>query len=207
MFPYEQNSYFTIVEAIHDIILLYFSSLISGKILTNDELFELHELLLSQTNDRFRATLQSKTFNMIYDSSKDGLGRDMFVDNVHDKENILVLIHSKNNNVFGGFTSVGWKNGVQDQYFDDDQAFIFGIRSSRGHEPELSYIKQESSQYALYVYPSNYCWFGKTGSIAIHKYGTVYAWNPESYHSFSKDFYLLGGNCNEVIGIECFQLI
>lgn len=209
MFPSEQNSYYIIVKSIQDIILLYFCNLIPSKILTEDECFKLYQLFHNRGYKEFRALFGKKSFNAIYDSSKHGLDRQICIDKVHDRSNILVIIQSESNDVFGGFTSVGWKTEINfnDRYLWDNQAFIFSIRSSKGWQPQLSHIFPTQSQYAVYHFRNNYCWFGKNGVIAIHKFGNVYTSNESSYESFPRSYYLLGGKSfDKVKAVECYQL-
>ena len=58
------------------------------------------------------------------------------------------MIHTVNNIVLGGYTSVGWSKFAKHQGgFVDDDAFIFGSRSCKGYKPELSYIYRTDPNY------------------------------------------------------------
>ena len=100
--PFEANSYFTIVQLIQDLILLYFYQILDTKILTDEDQSNLFEMLRNQTNDKFMKllTYTSVSFNLIYESSKESLDREKFVSTVYEKKNILIIVHSRNNNIF-----------------------------------------------------------------------------------------------------------
>ena len=75
--------------------------------------------------------IKNHLLDLIYNSSSYGFNREFIINHIYGKKNLIVLIESVNGNVFGGFTSVGWKKGAEDvEYSRDDYAFLFSIRSS-----------------------------------------------------------------------------
>jgi hypothetical protein len=69
-------------------------------------------------------------WDLIYKASKDGFQAVRFHSKCDDKANTLVVIKSKNGNIFGGYTEKSWSNtNFLSPYIDksDSNAFIFSI--------------------------------------------------------------------------------
>ena len=62
--------------------------------------------------------------NLIYDALKDGDKIDIFHSKCDNKGNTLMIIKTKDGQIFGGFTKTGWKNVKGEDIFDD-KAFCF----------------------------------------------------------------------------------
>ena len=61
-----------------------------------------------------------------------------------DKPKIILLIQSKNGNVFGEYTNVGWNSTAHHfTHTADKDAFVFQKRFSRGYNPFISNVKQD----------------------------------------------------------------
>ncbi|KAJ5070839.1 pep-cterm sorting domain-containing protein [Anaeramoeba ignava] len=82
-----------------------------------------------------------------------------------DKGKTLIIIKTKDNYIFGGFTQVGWTNDKskwrekdrEDDYgwIIDSKAFIFSLRNDKGDRiPEKLTIKQGQEDYAIYYWYS-----------------------------------------------------
>ncbi|KAJ5074138.1 pep-cterm sorting domain-containing protein [Anaeramoeba ignava] len=78
---------------------------------------------------------------------------------VDDKGKTLVVIKTKDNFIFGGFTQVGWTNDKSKWSFDygnwgyipDSNAFIFSLRNDKGdRKPEKFTIKKRSKEFAIF---------------------------------------------------------
>ena len=67
---------------------------------------------------------QIKNINLIYNATEDGDKIDIFHSKCDDKNNTLMIIKTKEDYIFGGFTKSGWKN-VKGEDISDDKAFCF----------------------------------------------------------------------------------
>ena len=213
--PHEQNSYFIIVQLIQNLILLYFHNKIDSKLLTHDEQSKLFKLFEDNAKDKFMKLLRNKSLKLIFKSSGKDMNAKNCIEKVYDRKDILILIHSENDNICGGYTSVGWskelQNGAGDRYVPDKDAFIFNIRSSNGYEPKLSY-SQDWAQKALRHYTNDnaYLMFGN-----LDLYIWKASWDREVlvfangsicyYDSFPKEHYFLGQYSDTLKAIEIFQ--
>lgn len=74
------NSYFNIVDLIKHIILLYYHHLFESKILSEEEQDKFITFL--KTNNKH---ITNYEWELIYDSTKDGLKADTFVNKVYDR--------------------------------------------------------------------------------------------------------------------------
>ena len=223
--PHTDNPYFIIDGLIQNMILLYFLKTMESKILTDDEQYKLFEMLQQHTNDKFKALLRTKGFNLIYSMDNETQwDRAGFIDKVYNKKNILMLIHTVENNVIGAYTSVGWDKNANENneaYKDtknckkDDDAFIFGIRSRKGYEPQISYIKHSRSEYVLIHHKSWVCLFGNEygevilGSTVDSSGGDINAYDQNKHLTFTDDDYLFGrATCDQKIKCwEIFQIV
>jgi len=64
-------------------------------------------------------------WRLLYRASEDGFSSEMFHSKCDGLPNTLTLIRSKNENTFGGFTSVPWD--TSGKYYSDKNAFIFSL--------------------------------------------------------------------------------
>ena len=197
----------------YTILLFYWRSLKSG-ILTNDECDIL--LNLFQKNDKFQHLSQS--FDLIsYDLIFQNLNITKSVEHhfkltCHNKQNILCIIHTQNNHVFGGFTANGWPGIEPNKKITDDKAFIFSIRSSTEFSPTIYDVNQPTK--ALAIINGEYCCFGNDSMIYIFEKGlpsTVAVYSENSYQRFDKRQFI--GDCGSystsadgVQAVEVFQL-
>jgi hypothetical protein len=65
-------------------------------------------------------------FNLIYKATKDGFEASSFHSKCNDKPNTLIIIKSKNDNVFCGYTEQTW-NHAYGCYKADPNSFIFSL--------------------------------------------------------------------------------
>ena len=91
-----------------------------------------------------------KNINLIYRASEDGDRCDQFFNKCRNKGPTVSLIKTKNNRIFGGFTTAEWndKNGVQRIY--DNKAFLFSLDNIQKYiilKPEI----------AIACYPNDNC--------------------------------------------------
>ncbi|KAJ5073626.1 pep-cterm sorting domain-containing protein [Anaeramoeba ignava] len=83
-----------------------------------------------------------------------------------DKGPTLVLIQSKNGNIFGGFTSVGWKSSVGNNYIEDENAFIFTL-TNQSNLPQKFDLKPFEKNYAIRYYSNLGPLFGRGYDFGI----------------------------------------
>ena len=209
--PHQENPYFIIDQLIQTLILLFFHKLMDSEILTEDEQCKLFQLFEQNANDKFKALSMTRSFNLIYKTSNCRENREEFVNEVYDKGNIIVLIHTENNNVIGGYTSIGWnKSAKQDDCVVDDDAFIFGIRSCKGYQPQLSYIKHDTSKCALSHDNIWICLFGdELANVTLGIiYDDVYAYDQKIHLTFTDDYYLFGEITvnTDIASVEIYQI-
>ena len=116
--------------------------------------------------------------------------------------NTLVLIHSKKNNRFGGFTSNIWESTSNEVFKDDKNAFVFSLDKQK-----------------IYSYKND----GK--AIRCHKYyGPCFGYGPligiygnplekqelnshKYYNSYDIDYAFLENFSDYAIDYEVFQVI
>ncbi|KAJ5068729.1 hypothetical protein M0811_02672 [Anaeramoeba ignava] len=69
---------------------------------------------------------------------------------VDGKGKTLVIIKTKDNFIFGGFTQVGFKYSPDGEYISDPNAFIFSLRNDKNNrKPEKFTIQEGEDKYAL----------------------------------------------------------
>ena len=69
-----------------------------------------------------------KDLKLIYRATRDGDSFDNFFNKCNEIENIILLIKSDNNSIFGGFTIVGFKKEVSgSKTYKDNSAFVFSL--------------------------------------------------------------------------------
>lgn len=77
------------------------------------------DLIKEWTNKNYLVT------ELIFRASKDGFTASSFHSKVNDKGPTIILIKSKNGNVFGGYTGVSWTSSGQ--YCSDSNTFLFSV--------------------------------------------------------------------------------
>ena len=96
------NIYYNIVDLIKYMILLYYHAIFDSNLLTETEQDKLLDLF-----QKYNEEIVNNSWISIFDSAKDGFERDTFIDKVHDKQNILLLIKLKGDTIIGGYTKAG----------------------------------------------------------------------------------------------------
>ncbi|KAJ5074546.1 hypothetical protein M0811_01177 [Anaeramoeba ignava] len=106
-----------------------------------------------------------------YSAKRDGFDCKDWHDICDNKGKTLVLIKTKDNFIFGGFTQVGWttdpsKWTEEDAYyemifFNDPNAFIFSLRNDKNNrKPKKFPINKSEEDYAIYYLPTQGPTFG-----------------------------------------------
>ena len=167
---------------------------------------------LLRDNDKHQ--LLNREWKLLYRKSSDGRYSDQqFVkEKYENKQNILCLMESENDNVLGGYSSSGWNsNSIQFDVFNhDDTAFIFGIRSSKGKKPIIANVEPEMASQAIVSNDGYYLMFGSDWVINLKINGKFYT-NSSYCYSLPKGSHLLGGQSDNwsdrVKDLEIFQVI
>ena len=202
-----------IPESIKIVVLLFFYRIIESSILTQKET----DILLSLFDEKNKFNdLGIFSYKLIYKRSVDGKKYDKVEYKVKDKKNILCIIHDDEDNVFGGYTSIGWGN-KDEQYQTDNKAFLFLIRSQNDYPPGIyDAIKDKKT---IRVQRNYYCIFGEEGEMFIYGAGHDQACNGgfspgDSYEmpSYLIDTSMTGKKFDGIVAfkpkeVEMFQLI
>eukprot|EP01084_Bolivina_argentea_P018138 33818_1 len=149
-----------IPDSIASIILLFYFNPIESTILTDNEC----DMLLLLFVDQKKLQMFNSNYKLLYRASRDGYTVDEFFDKCDKKNNIFCIIQSSENNVFGGFTSLGWDRLLKDSatYTTDNKAFIYLIRSTQKFKPQLFPV-QNDGENAIGQFSGCYLGFGYNG--------------------------------------------
>ena len=116
---------------------------INSKILKDKEKVYLLKLLPKN--------LKRKKFKLIYRASVDSFSSYKFHQKCDNKGETITIVRSTMNHVFGGYTSIPWSTR-SNNYVNDNNAFIFLLRSTRGNAPVKWTCKNPSN--AVYHHSS-----------------------------------------------------
>ncbi|KAJ5075209.1 pep-cterm sorting domain-containing protein [Anaeramoeba ignava] len=88
-----------------------------------------------------------------FSAKRDGFNSQKWHKAVDGKGKTLVIIKTKDNFIFGGFTQVGFKHSTKGKYINDSSAFIFSLRNDKGDRiPAKFTIKQAHQKQSIYSY-------------------------------------------------------
>ena len=73
--------------------------------------------------------IKLKNLNLIYRATRDGDSINNFFNKCNQIKNVILLIKSNNNSIFGGFTQIGFVKSSNSK-FKDDEAFVFSLVSN-----------------------------------------------------------------------------
>ena len=207
------NSTYQTPESIHLIIILFYWISLKSKILTDDESQTLLDMIEKDEQFKHFGAAHSISYELIFQSYKPEQRENSFKSICHNKKNLLCIIHTKRNNVFGGFTASGWFDGNNDgldysKVIEDDKAFLFSIRSSLSCPPAIYSVKKPEK--ALQMTIGFYCCFGSDYLMYVydmHSNDKVAVYSEGSYERFdNRVFRGDGGDSDIVQGLEVYQL-
>jgi hypothetical protein len=121
----------------------------------------------------------SQRFSLIYRATRDSFYASSFHSKCGNLKNLLVIIQTRDNSVFGGYTSVGWTSNFFG-YIYDSSAYLLSVRKNGLANPYKLIIV--SPQEAIYSDPSYGPSFGINDIV-------VYDASNESYSSFAAPCY------------------
>ncbi|KAL7718457.1 TLDc domain-containing protein [Entamoeba marina] len=143
-------------------------------------------------------------FNIIFDSEKDGDGREVLANKVRNKKNLYFISFDNENNVFGGYLSefinkTGW--------IKDTSAFVFSLIRNGKIENMKYKIKDGQDGNSFYLYTNCdllYCFGyndGRSYDVTVLKIGCsgAYFCNPCSYEYNGKQQPLRNNTTNYII--------
>ena len=144
-----------------------------------------------------------KFSKLIYRATRDGDSYDNFFNKCNEINNIVLLVKSNNNSIFGGFTKVGFKK-VKSNKYKDDLAFVFSIDKKK-----IYHIKKGKD--AIRCCSCCCPQFCDSTIYLLHNFLSTnrnYV-NPknDNYEGFTIDYELNNGTQNfKVIELEIYQI-
>ena len=199
----------TFPVAIIDIVLLFAYNTLDTSLLTSKEEHQLLELFRS--NNKFREFDGQYLFELIYYASKHGLDEKSFKSHCHFKKNLLCIIINDKENVFGGYTSIGWQGTDSDYNLDsrhDEEAFLFKLKCGNDPNETPQIFNVTNPAKALRIQGGFFCMFGQDCTFYIYKEND-YEWiraQSKYYQQWPYDYYLTNGNDGKIVDIEVYQL-
>lgn len=159
------------------------------------------KIIIEAIKNRLNKSIIS--FKKIYQASKDGGEPSIFHLKCDKISNTLVLIKSRNNNRFGGFTSNYWESTNKEEFKDDKNAFVFSL-----DEKKIYSYKNDGKAIRCYIQYGP-C-FGYGPLIGI--YGNpisndkLYSFNDNKSFDVNSNFLTEGIN-DYAIDYEVFQIL
>ena len=150
------NPYYTIVQLIQNLILLYFRVIINSKILTDEEQTKLFQMVNNHFKDERVAD-----WKLLFRASRDGFHRNAFYEKCDKIPSTICIIQTPQNNVFGGFTKVKWDKS-RGGHSKDASAFVYSLRSDGQLKAEFFPVVEPSKD-AIQYYENGYLSFGSYG--------------------------------------------
>ena len=206
----QNNAYYNIGHLINHIILLYYYHVFDSEILSDEDQFELLDLLKKNNKE-----IANFTPKLLYRSTRDGINRSDFVPKVHGIPNVIVFIHLHKECIIGGFTKCGWDKELNEyDWRPDKDAFVFHLKSPKKLKPWISNIKQDSKSinHALGHDNISYACFGSTWIFDVMA-GEYYQQKNHKQNSFEQfpdgHGYLSADSKYDIdseIQIEAFQM-
>ena len=147
-----------IPEAVQCIVLLFYARHLDSEILTDAETKTLLDLF--EKHDKF-TELGNFYYDRIFHGLEDGFRAQTFVEKCHNHPNILVIIHTKDENVFGFYTSKGWEGELSPalKHAHDKKLFLFLIRSTNPkYKPLIASSRINGWRRGLASYHGYFCY-------------------------------------------------
>jgi len=108
--------------------------------------------------------LKKKKLSLLFRASRDGFTAQAFHEKCNTKVPTIVVVHSNNNHVFGGFTPIAWDSSNAYKVENAKTSFLFLLRSQRGDEMSKFALKASSNDNHIYCHQS----YGPTFGNADH---------------------------------------
>ena len=118
-------------------------------------------------------------------------------------ENVICVILSKQNNVFGGFTKMGWSKLIDDQtiaYHKDTHALLYRIlRSKNAEKAEIFKVRDtKKKRFAVQSCEGYMCCFGDGGiDLCLENNCNDTSSYPDSWTHYQRGSYLYSFNVKQ----------
>lgn len=187
----------------------HFESFLDSKIINESLVAKSLEELLRKKD------INGRKWSLLYQASRDGFKGSDFHSHCDDKPNTLTIVKSKNDNIFGGYTSTPWESTQSNSWKSDMSAFIFSVVNKENRP--LLFEQQSVTNYSTCSHKSAGPIFGIGNDLIILDNSTVnlrtnrsfletYT-NPEYPKGSEKERTILAGtNDFEVQEVEVFQM-
>ena len=173
-----------------------------SKILTDEEKLTLRQLFIDNKYE------MHPEWKLLYRGSENEFDSYKWNDKCTQRQNVISIIHSEHDNVFGGFTANGWKKPTeheyQVEYQKDEKACLYLLRSNKGYKSEIFGIKnvEKDIERALPAEIGHMSCFGDNGyDIAIinkcnvnNKSCAGWIYQTGSYKTPENEWNYLNGN-------------
>lgn len=192
---------YEIPEMVIYIVLLFYYQTIESMILTDDENEKLIDIF--EMNNKFKHLPWCLSYSLIYKCSVNGWNERNFKRIVHNETNILCLILTTSNQIFGGYTNKGWKKLDKKSNDSDDKAFLFD--NVRDKYSSIKLYDAKENHETLRIQPGYICMFGDDCTFWIYlndKEGAIDLKNTKDYISNQSNV----DRTFRVLDIEVFKL-
>ena len=159
-------------------------------------------------------------WKLIYRGTDDGFSGGQFWSKCDKIENVIVIIKTKDGDIFGGYTAKGFMKHNGRQHTRDDKAFLFGFNEINdtlfadgkfiNDEKEVKTfdLKEFEEDYAIYFSPNHLCCFGENGEdILIEENCHLSRANTTNERSYNSNGGLNIYGIFRVIDIEIYKLL
>ncbi len=145
---------------------------------------------------------KSVMYKLLWKGSRDGFTPEKFHGLCNNKGPILLIVMSSNGNVFGGYTSLSWKDeGSGCHHYEDKYAFVYSLT----HNAKFSEQKRNSNSIC---FDSRYGPVFGCGSSSLcirSDFSKSYSWGNSTY-GIPNDEYLAGTKEFSVKEIEVYSV-
>jgi len=139
-------------------------------------------LIDSEMEDYLLLWLDHRELELLYRASDDGFVASSFHSKCNGKGACLVIVKSTDGNIFGGYTSVGWKGGIMN-YVPDSQSWIFTLVNKNNILPTKYNVSMQ--EYGIYDRDDYGPTFGGGHDLNIANNSNV---NTTSYTNFPHSY-------------------
>ena len=155
----------------------------------------------------------TEAWQLLYQASSNGFNSSIFHAKCDGYQGTLVVIKSKNSNIFGGYTEADWSG--YNKYKFDTNAFLFSLVNSYNTSVKMNIIQPQNAIYAssyygptfggghdLYVaLDSSYAYSNLGHSYQLPSFLANYGVNSQQAQSF------LAGSYNfQLVEVEVYQI-
>ena len=163
-------------------------------------------MLCNLLNER-KPSFLFKKLKCLYSSFKHGLDVKICHSKCKNKSNILFLIQTKNDNVFGAFTSTQWKTDKRREQRDEN-SFLFLLNSSDGQFKPKCFDVLCAQSMAVWYHPDYFCLIGTGYDISVYKVChkmNKYTYVSRGNYALKHEYQLNGGIKNFIVkSVEIF---